>query len=224
MKKIVISGGHLSPALSLIDKLNGQKDLEIIYFGRKLSTEGTKNYSAEYLVIKEKGIKFIAITAGRLQRKFTRYTFYSLLKFPIGFLQTFFHLLTIRPALIVSFGGYLSTPVVFCGWLLGIGSVTHEQAVIPGLATKINSLFVKRIFLSWQESKKYFPDSKSEVIGNLVRGSIYKTKAKSKIISNFLIKSKNLIYITGGNQGSHIINKVILGALNKLKEFLLSNK
>ena len=53
MKKIAITGGHLTPALALIDELE-KKDTKIIFFGRKYSTEGATEQSAEYKIIKDK--------------------------------------------------------------------------------------------------------------------------------------------------------------------------
>ena len=220
-KRVVICGGHLTPALALIEEFEKNKNLEFIFFGRKFATEGSSNYSAEYKVVKAKKLKFFVVNAGRIQRKFTKYTLLSLLKIPLGFVQSFFYLAIVRPHLIVSFGGYLSTPVVFCGWLLGITAIAHEQSVIPGFATKANSLFVKEIFVSWGSTARYFESSKVEIIGNLVRKSIFRKNPKSIKIGLFLKRSKNLIFISGGNQGSHFINNLIFDSLNLLKDFYI---
>lgn len=219
MKKIVLCGGHLTPALTLIEELQKDKDLKLIFFGRKFSTEGSKNYSAEYRVIRDKKIQFYSITAGRFQRRFTRYTLQSIQKIPIGFLQAFVYLLATRPKVIVSFGGYLSTPIVFSGWLLGIDSITHEQASIPGLATKINSLFVKKIFLTWPESLNYFKSDKAEVIGNLMRRSALKNTISASEIDNFVKSSSKLILVSGGNQGSHVLNRLTFEIIKDLEDF-----
>ncbi len=231
--KIVITGGHLTPALALIEELTSHPELatgheqsrmvsgsaDIHFFGRKYATEGSSNLSAEYKVINSGNIKFYSITAGRIQRKFTIHTITALLKLPLGFIQSLIYIAKVKPDLIVTFGGYLSTPAVFCGWLLGIDSVIHEQAQIPGLANRINSLFAKQIFISWPNSQKYFPGDKTQLIGNLMRRSITNTKAKDPKIKSFISKSKNLIYVTGGNQGSHEINQLVLNNLEKFKNF-----
>ncbi len=219
MKKIVICVGHLTPALALIEYLKSKKNHQLIFLGRRHSTEGNKSLSAEYIQIQKERIPFVEITTGRLQRKFTRYTLLSLLKVPLGFVQSLFFLIKYRPELVVSFGGYLSVPVVFAAWLLGIESIAHEQASTPGLATKINSLFVSRVFLTWSQTKKYFSETKAEVIGNLVRPSFFKKIAHDQKLKNFLDKSNNLIFITGGNQGSHFLNKLVFESLNKLKGY-----
>ena len=138
MKKILILGGHLTPALALIESLKEQK-VEIIFLGRKKVTEGKKPPSAEYQQVGNLNVKFQNIVTGRIQRHLTLYTVPSLFKIPIGFIQTFLTLLYFRPSIVVSFGGSLSFPAVFAAWLLGIGSITHEQSAIPGISNRINS-------------------------------------------------------------------------------------
>lgn len=219
MKRILIVGGHLTPALALIEELQKNKEVQILFIGRKLASEGSKAISAEYTQVKNKKIKFLNLTSGRLQRKLTRHTFFSLLKIPVGFVQSFFFQLLERPNLVVSFGGYLSLPVIFCAWLLAVRSITHEQASIGGLANRLNSLFVEKIFVSWGQTSPYFPKSKTELIGNLCRSAIFKKSAKSKMLAQFLNKEGKLIYVTGGNQGSHIINKFIFNNLEIFSKF-----
>lgn len=219
MKKIVICGGHLTPALALIEELKDKKDIELIFFGRKYSTEGSKNPSAEYQSIKKLNIEFCQITAGRIQRKFTKYTIPSLLKIPIGFTQSLVYLVKVRPLLVGSFGGYLSVPVVFSAWLLGIKSIAHEQSVKLGLANKINSILAEKVYLSWSDTAKDLTVGNYEIVGNLTRKSIFQKNAKDAKIQNFLKSSRKLIFVTGGNQGSHFINKLIFELLPKLSNY-----
>lgn len=218
MKKIAICGGHLTPALALIEELKDEKDIEIIFFGRKKATEGSKNVSSEYQEINSLNIKFVSLTAGRLSRKLTLRGLISYLKIPLGFIQSFFYLLLFRPKLIVSFGGYISLPVVFCAWLLGIDSISHEQAYVPGIANKINYLFTKKMYLTWPQTQKYFPKEKIEVIGNLTRPDIFKKTAINPEINSFIKKNPNYILVTGGNQGSHFLNNLIFQNPGLLKK------
>ncbi len=221
--KIVICGGHLTPALALIEELQKQPSnkVEIIFFGRKIATEGSKNNSAEYEMITKKNVKFVEITAGRLQRKFTIYTVPALIKIPIGFIQSFIYLLFHQPDVVVSFGSYVSTPTVFAAWLLGIDSIVHEQAVIPGFANKLNAIVAKKVFLTWPQSEQYFSNIKTEVIGNLTRKSLFIKTIKNKQLDTFAKRSKKIIFISGGNQGSHFLNKLALNLQGTLKDFSL---
>lgn len=214
MRRIVITGGHLTPALAVLDALQNKKDYQVVFFGRKKATDGSNNLSAEFREISKRNVPFVNIVSGRLTRKFTKYTISSLLKIPLGVLMSFVYLVRYRPALVVSFGGYLSAPVVFGAWLLGIDSVTHEQAMVPGFANRINSLFVKKIFLSWEQTKDYFPKEKCQVIGTPQPQSLFKNSAGDKKVKAFLERKGEMVVVAGGSQGSHVINNLIFENLD----------
>ena len=61
MRKIVVTGGHLTPAIATIDELKKYPEIEIIFIGRARAMEGDKTPSAESVVIPNLGIKFYAI-------------------------------------------------------------------------------------------------------------------------------------------------------------------
>lgn len=213
--KIVVTGGHLTPALAVIDVLKKRKpEVEIHFFGRMHTREGDHSVSSEYTIAKERGFYFYPIVTGRLQREFTIHTIPSLLKIPFGFIQSFYYLLKVRPDKIVSFGGYLAVPVVIAGKILGVPIISHEQTLVPGLANQIISRFVDVLALSFEETKKYYSSTNSIVTGNPIRQEVFEQKGK------FVIDRKGLpvLYVTGGNQGSHIINQTIFELLPKLLE------
>ncbi|MEX2028337.1 MAG: UDP-N-acetylglucosamine--N-acetylmuramyl-(pentapeptide) pyrophosphoryl-undecaprenol N-acetylglucosamine transferase [Candidatus Curtissbacteria bacterium] len=218
MKKIVIVGGHLTPALAVADALAEKKNYRVIFFGRKKATDGSDNLSAEFREVTKRDIPMVDIVSGRLTRKLTKYTIPSLLKIPLGFLLSFLYLIKYRPGTVIAFGGYLSTPVIFSAWLLGIDSITHEQAVTPGLANKINSLFVKKIFLSWPGAQKEFPGEKSEVIGT-PQPALSKKSPGNEKLKSFVTKKGDLLVILGGSQGSHAINRFIFKNLDLFSSY-----
>ncbi|PIS14983.1 undecaprenyldiphospho-muramoylpentapeptide beta-N-acetylglucosaminyltransferase [Candidatus Shapirobacteria bacterium CG09_land_8_20_14_0_10_38_17] len=212
MKRIIITGAHLTPALAIISELKERGNWQIYYLGRKYTLEGDKTPSAESQVLPQVGIKFIPIPAGRLQRKFTRWTIPSLIRIPLGVIHSFWHLLKIRPDLVCSFGGYVSVPIVFAAWLLGIPSLTHEQTVVVGLANKINALFANKVAISFSDSAQFFPKKKVILTGNPLRQEIF--KIGKPLFS--LPKNRKTIYITGGSQGASVINQAVLEALPEL--------
>ncbi len=207
--KIVIIGGHLSPALSIIEKLS--KTSQVLFMGRKCVFEGDKTLSLEYKTIQFLKIPFVNLITGRLQRKFTKHTVPSLLKLPYGLIQSILTLKKFQPDIVLSFGGYLSFPVVLSAFLLRIPVVIHEQTLEAGLANKILSIFANKICISWETSRKFFPKEKVVLTGNPVRQfSIFNFQ--------FSIPKNGLpmIYITGGSSGSHFINTLIEKNLEKL--------
>ncbi|HSX57651.1 MAG TPA: UDP-N-acetylglucosamine--N-acetylmuramyl-(pentapeptide) pyrophosphoryl-undecaprenol N-acetylglucosamine transferase [Candidatus Saccharimonadales bacterium] len=210
MRKIIVTGGHLTPALATIEELQKNPEVEIVFIGRSRSTEGDKAASAESVVIPNLGIKFYSITPGRIQRRFTRYTLWSIGKIPIGVFQALGILSKERPSAILSFGSYVAAPVVFAGWVLGVPIITHEQTLNPGLSNKFVSRFAKKIAVSWEESLDHFPKSKAVLTGNPIRAELLNLSKKRA--------ARPTIYITGGNQGAHIINEMVLEILHELLE------
>jgi len=218
MKKVVITGGHLTPALALIEEVR-RENWEAYYFGIRYPLENIKKESFEYhLINQRKDISFVNITTGRLQRRFTKRTIVSLLKIPWGIFQSFYWLMRIKPKLIISFGGYLSTPVVISGWLLGIPSISHEQTTSLGLANKINALFSKKVALSFPSTLESVKKSKRVLTGNPIDSQVLQGEAKKSILKKYLEKNKKpLLFIHGGKTGSQIINRNIKKSLKELK-------
>jgi UDP-N-acetylglucosamine--N-acetylmuramyl-(pentapeptide) pyrophosphoryl-undecaprenol N-acetylglucosamine transferase len=205
--KILITGGHLSPALSVIESL---KNAEVAYVGRKFALEGDSALSFEYQVITDLGIKFFPLTTARLQRKISRHTFTSFLKLPVGFSQSLKILRSFKPDVVLGFGSYVSLPVVLSAYFLKIPIVIHEQTLEVGFANKILSRFATKICISWQSSEKYFPIQKTVLTGNPLRKEILAINTKTG--QNKL----PVLFVTGGSLGSHFINTLILESLDKL--------
>jgi len=210
--KIVIIGGHLSPALAVFEGLSS--NTKVLFIGRKYALEGDNALSLEYITINALNIPFVGLNTGRLQRKLTKHTIPSLFKLPFGFIKSFLTLIKFRPDVVVGFGGYVSIPVVFCAYLLRIPVVIHEQTLEAGFANRLLSRFATKICISWQASQKYFPKEKTVLTGNPIREFRIQN-------SEFRIqKEKKLptIYVTGGSSGSHFINTLIEGCLKELLE------
>ncbi len=217
--KILITGGHLSPALALIEKIRATKpDWQIVWVGRVSAMEGDPSLAPEYRVLPTLKVEFITLTTGRLQRKFTARTLISLAKIPFGLVSAFKIVWKQKPQVIVSFGSYQAVPVVIAGWLLKVPILTHEQTVEAGLANRIIARFANKIAVSHKESVKYFPINKTVVTGNPLRLSVFAKEPTSPALKHFLKTHGHLqlIYVTGGSQGSHFINQIVFSCLKKL--------
>lgn len=218
MKKIVICGGHFSPALAVIEKLLKKKKFQVYYFGRKNPLEGDSAKSLEYQTLSKLNISFNFITTGRIQRSLSFQTIPSFLKLPIGFFQSFYYLIRIKPDVIVSFGGYVAFPVCIAGWILRIPIITHEQTHVLGLANKIISKMGKVLCLSFKDTENVPFGVETVITGNPVRESIDTSEERELI--NFGNDKLPLLYITGGSLGSKTINAIIAKIIPSLcKDF-----
>lgn len=214
-RKILITGGHLTPALAVIEELQKKDNLQIIYVGRKHAVEGEKAPSVEAQIMKELGITFVPLQTGRLQKKFTRFTFSAFLKIPLGFIRALKLLKKHRPDVVLSFGGYLSVPLVFAASVFKIPSLTHEQTTTLGLANRINLLFVKKIALSWPQTLEKTSSPKAVLTGNPLRKEFLKPRQDLWQILKFDPQKKTLL-VTGGNLGSRVINRAVAESLPEL--------
>ena len=102
---------------------------EILLVGRKYTFEGDSALSYEYETAKRLGLPFKTLTTGRLQRKFTKYTVISLLKVPVGLTQAYKIIENFNPDVVLSFGGYVSVPIIIAAKFKKIPIVIHEQTL-----------------------------------------------------------------------------------------------
>lgn len=207
--KIVITGGHFSPAYSVLQKL--RIDNEILVMGRRYAFEGDKNETYEYKICKKNSIPFLEINAGRFQRVLTKHTIPSLLRFPKGVYQALRILKKEKPDIVVTFGGYIGLSVAIAAHFSKIPVVLHEQTQKAGLSSRLISRFAAVICISFDASRPFFKGKNVVLTGNPIREEILDLKEL-----DFVPKDRPIIYITGGSTGSHAINIKIKEILPEL--------
>ncbi len=197
----------MTPALAVIGEIRERNlNWDIVFIGRMHALEGVHIVSEEYRIMTQEHIRFIPLISGKLHRNATIHTLFSLFKIPIGIIQSLWCCLTLKPKVIVSFGGYVALPVVIAGWLLNIPSITHEQTHVLGLTNKIISFFVKKICISFEDSRHAFPSEKHVLTGLPLRKGIFLASKKSP----FDLEDRlPLLYVTGGSTGSISLNELI---------------
>lgn len=205
--KLIITGGHLIPALAVIDEVRLKYPLwEIVFVGRTYAMEGDRDPSEEYRKVHEKNIRFLPLTTGRLERFVSRTTIISLFKLPFGFIQAFYYCFTERPSVIASFGGYVALPIVIAGWFFRIPTITHEQTLVPGLANRIISFFASAVCVNSESVARLFRNKKVVITGAIIRTSLF-TSVRAQAFT--FSKNKPLLYITGGTTGSQSVNELV---------------
>jgi len=205
-KKICITGGHLSPAVAVIEEIKARKKpWDIVFVGRAKTSHLNANQSEDKSLVEKMGIPFIAIHAGRFSRFFSLHSFFELFLIPVGFIESFVFCLREKPDCIVSFGGYVGLPVVKAGWLLGIPTIIHEQTHVLGLANKIASEFADKIVLTFPDARMQ-KDTRVSVVGLPLRAAFLHPPKK---ISFPIPADKPILYVTGGTTGAASMNDLI---------------
>lgn len=219
-KKILItgggSGGHISVGTGFIDALEKRYSKvkeNILYVGSDLGMVGDKNVvSIEQRRMEARDIKFTTIRAGKVQRRFHITTIPLLFRIVLGVYDAFKLVKKFKPDIIFCTGGYLSVPIALAGWVYKVPIYLHEQTAAVGLSNNLVSKLAKRVYISFKSSFKYFPKNKTVLTGNILRESIFNTEGATPLCSA-IVKMKKvdkpIVYISGGGQGSHIINLLV---------------
>lgn len=230
-KKILVTGGHMTPALAVIAELRERGYNDFLWVGHKFNQTVVKVPSAEFnTVTTEFNIPFIDLKAGKLSRNWGGGEWLAglvnLVKVPWGFVHATWIILLHRPDLILSFGGYIALPIAVMGKLLGRTVITHEQTAVTGLTNRIIPRFSDKVLISWPQSAEYYPAHKTVLVGNPLRPEIRRVQELSKYDNADIAKSadsfKNLdtnvpvVFVTGGNQGSHKLNAALFAILPDL--------
>lgn len=207
--KILISGGHLTPAIATIQALVKQ-DCEVVLVGRAY-TDIHRSRSKEEMAAEKLGISFKPIDAPKLSRVSLLTSLIDLFRLFPATWQAYQVFRSEKPNVYLSFGGYVALPLAIAAWLQRVPIVTHEQTCVVGLANRLVQRLSRVDAISWPETRATVKDS--ILIGNPVREAITRKQVQPAWFSP---DKKPLIYVTGGNQGAQAINFQIFKDIEKL--------
>ena len=203
------TGGHVLPALSVIEELQGRSiPMELLWIGSKDGVEGNE--------ARARGIPFEAISTGKFRRYPDFKTITDAARVPLGVPQAWRIMRAFHPDVIFSTGGYVSTPTVVAGARMA-PVLTHEQTAVLGLATRLNGRFVDVQALTFDSSLAYVKDKQKTVVtGNPVRASL-KQGTRAGGLQRFGFRSNlPVLFVTGGARGSSPLNERIEAGLDTL--------
>jgi len=133
----------------------------------------------------------------------------ALRSIPVAVWEALSILREFKPQVVVGVGGYASGPALVAAFLLGLPRAIHEQNMVPGMTNRILKWFSQRIFVSFEETKKYFPEPKTRVTGNPIRKEFLSCLSHSR-----QRKEKFTVLVFGGSAGAHRINEAMMEALS----------
>ena len=205
--KLILIGGHLTPALAMLDFLQSKHpEVNLCFIGRTHSRVDQK--ALELTEVSRRGIKFLSLAAPKFAMVTVWIWLFRFGQLLASSLRATQILKLEKPDCVVSFGGYLAVPIVLAAWRLKIPVVTHEQTRAVGLANRVIGKFAKYVGVSFPESQIFFDQTKTSVVGNLIRSSIFDPNLTKP---SWFENPANLpvLIVTGGSQGSQKINQVI---------------
>lgn len=196
------TGGHIYPALAIAEILKSEYNIQPHYIGANNGMESKilKNENIPFY-----GIAFAPLIGMSLLNKIK--SFFINLR---GFFASLILLNRIKPKLVIGTGGFVAGPVLSAAFVLRIPVIIHEQNVVPGFTNKLLAKISKEIWITFNESSKYFPSNKRKVLtGMPLRNSFQKLDSNESKEYFGIDKDKKVLLIAGGSQGSKIINKAV---------------
>lgn len=222
------TGGHVGPALATIQTLRTRAAEPGADFSPVFLYIGSET-GIEAKLAREAGVDFVGVASGKLRRSskgvlglITPANIRDAFRVPVGVSQAFQTVRGFRPHVVLATGGYVSVPPVMAASLLKVPILTHEQTVTIGLANQIAGRFATRIALTFEGAIQDLPAplrKKAFVTGNPVRAAIFDGNRERAIQRFGFATEDNVLpslYVTGGAQGSRIINRAIEAALPDL--------
>jgi UDP-N-acetylglucosamine--N-acetylmuramyl-(pentapeptide) pyrophosphoryl-undecaprenol N-acetylglucosamine transferase len=219
------SGGHIYPLIAVAQKLHqftknaGNFELDLRYFGDAGGYE---------TLIARNGVKCQKIFSSKLRRYFSFDNIVDFFKFFVAIFQSLWRVFWFMPDVVFSKGGPGSLPILFVCRFFRVPVVIHESDSAPGLTNLISGKFAKKIFLSFESAKTYFPGKDIDVVGNPVRSELIATAdadSIAKITDNDKKEAKSkfgfnpnvpVLLILGGSQGAAAINDFIIKNIETL--------
>jgi UDP-N-acetylglucosamine--N-acetylmuramyl-(pentapeptide) pyrophosphoryl-undecaprenol N-acetylglucosamine transferase len=224
------TGGHVGPALAVIQTIQ-KRAASDPKMPRPIFQYVGSVHGVEAKLAGEAGIEFVGVASGKLRRSsrgplglLSAANLRDAFQVPIGIGQAMKAVRAFRPDVVLATGGYVSVPPVIAAGLNRIPVLTHEQTVTVGLANKIAGRFARRIALTFEGAMNDLPPAlraRAFVTGNPVRDAIFrgvKSHALPRFFPHATAEDSGLpcVYVTGGAQGSRMINRAILAALPDL--------
>lgn len=212
--KVIVSaggtGGHIYPALAIINKLKERnKDLDILYIG---TTDRMEKDLIPSLGINYKGIEMKGLNRKKILKnveviKSFKNAIKEIKKIMIDF----------KPDVVLGIGGYITAPVIIAAHKLKIKTFIHEQNSIPGLSNKILKRRATKIGVSLKESEKYFKRCNVVFTGNPRSEEAFNAEPVKK--SKYeLHDSKKLVLFVMGSLGSLTITKMMKNIIPEFKD------
>lgn len=199
------SGGHVMPGLTILKKVNQSGEFDVHYIGGIASIE--RELVADYK------LTYHPIHTGKLRRYISIENLKDISRVFLGLYDSFKVLWKFnrKNTLVFSTGGFVSVPVVLAAKFQRKRVFIHEQTSRVGLANKICSIFADRVFISFEDSFKYFDENKTYFSGYPLREECYSENIRPVKIQGRLLNevTKPILFITGGGNGAQLINKLI---------------
>ncbi|MET0979842.1 MAG: UDP-N-acetylglucosamine--N-acetylmuramyl-(pentapeptide) pyrophosphoryl-undecaprenol N-acetylglucosamine transferase [Candidatus Saccharimonadales bacterium] len=223
------SGGHVTPVLAVVNELYRTDPSLEVWFVCDKAFESQSRGIMDRADVK---VHVSTIAAGKFRRyahltrlqHLTNYQIVSknivdIAKVAVGFLQSIFLLLRVRPDVVFAKGGYVCLPLGLAARLLRYPLVVHDSDTRPGLTNKILARYATAIATGSPLENYSYDSTKSHYIGVPIGRDFMPVSEKQQREYKQLLgfnPDLPLVVATGGGLGARSINLALAKAAQSL--------
>jgi len=212
------TGGHLFPGVAIAEELRARTpDAPVRFVGtaRGIEARVLPDLGWDLELIQVSGLKTVG-ALGAIR---------GLFRLPRALWQARRVVKRWKPDAVIGVGGYASGPVVLMARLGGVPTAICEQNSIPGLTNKLLGKVARAVFLSFEETRRFFKPRKIVVSGNPVRRALLEQLLGAPAAGEPAASAGTLaasdpgtvhVLICGGSQGAVAVNELASQALISL--------
>ena len=212
------TGGHIYPALAVVDRLLEPKPGGTVLPTLKASDilwVGSKGGLEEDLV-EHAGLSFLELAGGGLRGKKVSEKAYHSAQIVASVRMARKILARFDPDVVFATGGYACVAVTMAARVQRVPVVIYLPDIVPGLAIRFLSRFAEKVAVTSEESYQHLRQDKVVVTGYPVRGEIYaldKLQARQHL---GLAPGEKTVLVFGGSRGARSINQALVAGLREL--------
>jgi UDP-N-acetylglucosamine--N-acetylmuramyl-(pentapeptide) pyrophosphoryl-undecaprenol N-acetylglucosamine transferase len=202
------TAGHANPALAVAQELR--------HLGLEVHFAGTPQ-GIEARLVEQEGFPFVAFAASGFNRvrPWTLLTSSFVLQASAHRAQKW--LQSLRPQVVVGFGGYASIPVGLAASRLGIPLAIHEQNSRPGMANRFLARRAQLVALTYGAAGERLRSAGETVqTGNPVRASLLGVDPAAARASFGIPANASVLLAFGGSLGARHLNEALFAQADRL--------
>ena len=198
------TGGHVFPGLAVARRLLAAQ-IPVAWLGTRHGMEAEIVPRAEPAIAME-WIKIRGVRGTRVL---------NWLRLPwtlaVAMLQAFRVMRRVRPAVVLSMGGFVAGPGGLVAWLTRTPLLIHEQNAIPGMTNKWLALFADRVMTGFPAA---FAHTNTQQVGNPVRAEIARVADPATRLRDRTGALR--VLVVGGSRGASAFNQILPPALGAM--------
>lgn len=205
------TGGHVNPALAIADTIKeNEPNSEIAFVGTPVGIENK--------IVPSAGYRLYHVNVMGLRRSLSVKNIKAAWLALVSPLRAKKIINEFKPDLVVGTGGYVSWPVVKAASEMGIPTALHESNAVPGMAVRMLSGSVDRIYLNFEAAGAGIEDKSKILKVGCPRLSGFSGVSKREAREKLGIPSdaECVVLSFGGSMGAEKVNEAVFSLMSNV--------